>query len=101
MLAIASQNLESSMLKEECGEATEKDRKEREQLEQEIENLEIYIEKFGTFQKELKEKVEYAQGELETLTDQITKLTKSYGLDAGNIPPKEFFEIFYQFSKEF
>ena len=48
------------MLKEECGEATEKDRKEREQLEQEIENLEIYIEKFGTFQKELKEKVEYA-----------------------------------------
>ena len=47
MLAIASQNLESSMLKEECGEATEKDRKEREQLEQEIENLEIYIEKYS------------------------------------------------------
>ena len=89
------------MLKEECGELNENDRKEREQLEQDIENFEIYIEKFGTFAKELKSKVDYAEGELQTLTEQVAKLTKVYGLDASAIPPKEFFEIFYTFAKEF
>ena len=48
------------MLKEECGEATEKERNERKQLDQDIESLEIFAEKFGDFKIELASKVEYA-----------------------------------------
>ena len=89
------------MLREECGEATPKDREERESLEQDIENLEIFTEKFGTFRKELKDKVDYAHGELEELTKQVADLTRSYGWDPKDIPPRELFEVFYVFSKEF
>ena len=89
------------MLKEECGEANEKDREERVVLEQELENVEEFLGKFSGFQKELAAKVEYAKAELEELTKQVKELIKAYGLDANDVPPKEFFEIFCNFSKEF
>ena len=89
------------MLKEECGEFIEKDREERKDIEQQIENSEDFLAKFSEFLKELKAKVEYAKTELEELTKLVGELIKAYGMDPKDVPPKEFFEIFYNFQKEF
>ena len=89
------------MLKEECGESTEKDREERKEIEREIENIEDFLTQFKGFQNELVAKTEYANTELEELTKVVGELIKSYGLDPKEVPPKEFFEIFFLFQKEF
>ena len=89
------------MLQEECGEVTNEEREMRDKLEQDIEALEIFIDKFEGFSKELAMKVEYATAELEMLTKQTVTLTVKYGLDPSTVPPKELFEIFFTFGKEF
>ena len=48
---------------------TEADREEREKLEIEIESLEIFNDKFGSFLQELELKVDYATAEVEGLTE--------------------------------
>ena len=45
--------------------------------------------------------MEYAKTELEELTKLVGELIKAYGMDPKDVPPKEFFEIFFNFQKEF
>ena len=101
MLKQAKQRLEANVLKEECGESTEKDRAERKEIETQIENVEDFLTQFKGFQNELTAKTEYAKTELEELTQSVGELIKSYGLEPKDVPPKEFFEIFFLFQKEF
>ena len=100
-LEIAKKKVEANLLQEECGQSTEEDREQTKKLEQEVEYLEIFIEKFSGFCKALELKVDYARSELETLTEKSKALTKKYGLDPKTVPPKELFEYFFIFSKEF
>jgi hypothetical protein len=56
---------------------------------------------FSPFLKELEVKVTYGAEEFETTSVEIDKLIKAYGEDPTVVFSKDFFAIFYQFSKEF
>jgi hypothetical protein len=56
---------------------------------------------FSPFLKEVELKVNYGSDEFETTSKEIEKLIVSYGEEPKNLAPKDFFAIFYSFSKEF
>jgi len=87
------------MLKQETG--GEFSMADLETMEDEVEQLEAFVEMFTPFQKECEIKVNYGSTELTTTSEEIDKLIVSYGEDPKMMLPKDFFLIFYEFSKEF
>jgi hypothetical protein len=63
--------------------------------------LEIFIEVFAPFLKEVDTKMDHGESMLGETCSEITKLIIAYGEDPKNMEPKDFFAVFFQFHKDF
>ena len=66
-----------------------------------VDQLCDFIDVFNPFKEELDSKIELGKLEFESIETQLTNVIAEYGEDPKAIAPKDFFQIFYSFAKEF
>mmetsp|Transcript_3488 Transcript_3488/g.4634 ORF Transcript_3488/g.4634 Transcript_3488/m.4634 type:complete len:179 (-) Transcript_3488:801-1337(-) len=70
-------------------------------LQAKIEYNDMFISKFGAFQTEMDGKVDYAQKEYDTMSVKADKLIAAYGCNPNDYKPKDLFELFFNFARDF
>jgi hypothetical protein len=86
------------LLKEESGDIEPSDIELRKAAEDKVERLEVYIDKFGSFLKELKIKLEIGKAGFERAKSDVFKLNELFGQDK-DAKPKELFGLFTDFAR--
>ena len=99
-LDIKTQEYLELLIQEEAGEIDEKLIEKRKQAEEACERIEVFVDKFGSFLKELKIKVELGLAGLEKVKADVLNLNELFGQDK-DAKPKELFNLFSEFAKQF
>lgn len=99
-LDIKTQEYLELLIEEEAGSIDEKSIKKTKQAEEACERVEVFVDKFGTFLKELKVKVELGQAGFDKVKADVLKLNELFGQDK-DAKPKELFNLFSEFARQF
>jgi hypothetical protein len=78
-LDIKTQEYLELLIEEEAGSIDEKSIEKRKQAEEACERVEVFVDKFGTFLKELKVKVELGQAGFDRIKVDVLKLNELFG----------------------
>jgi len=88
------------LLKEEAGDLDPDDIEKRIKVEEAVEQLEVFVEKFGSFHKEFKAKTELGCVLYEKVSVGMGELIELYVLDK-KAEPKDLFNTFIEFQRQF
>ena len=73
----------------------------KQQMAQNVDQICDFIDAFTPFREELDTKIQYGKLEYDSIEKQLGEVITAFGEDPKAISPKDFFQIFYSFAKDF